>query len=60
MFSDNALKVLEKRYFLRDEAGKLIEDVSSLFERVARAVASRINLKSRLRQLELDRSCLSF
>lgn len=40
MFSDNALKVLEKRYFLRDEAGKLIEDVSSLFERVARAVAS--------------------
>lgn len=40
MFSDNALKVLEKRYFLRDEHGALIEDAQSLFRRVAKAVAA--------------------
>lgn len=39
MFSKNALRVLEKRYLLRDGQGVLIEDVEQLFRRVARAVA---------------------
>lgn len=39
MFSPNALKVLEKRYFLRDENGKIVEDVQALCHRVALAVA---------------------
>lgn len=39
MFSENALKVLEKRYFLRDQDGHLTEDVDALFLRVAKAVA---------------------
>lgn len=40
MFSENAIKVLEKRYFLRNEAGELIESVEDLFKRVAEAIAS--------------------
>lgn len=40
MFSENALKVLEKRYFLRDENGQSAEDVDALFLRVAKAVAA--------------------
>ena len=40
MFTDNAIKVLEKRYFLRDDQGQIIEDVDSLFTRVASAVAA--------------------
>lgn len=40
MFSANAIKVLEKRYFLKDENGKTMETVESLFRRVASAVAS--------------------
>lgn len=40
MFTENALKVLEKRYFLRDEAGKIVEDVEALFSRVAGVVAA--------------------
>lgn len=40
MFTENALKVLEKRYFLRDDDGRIVEDVDSLFERVASAVAA--------------------
>ncbi|HEY9713155.1 MAG TPA: adenosylcobalamin-dependent ribonucleoside-diphosphate reductase, partial [Chroococcales cyanobacterium] len=39
MFSENALKVLEKRYFLRDEQGQVKESVEQLFRRVATAVA---------------------
>lgn len=39
MFSENALKVLEKRYFLRDQQGDVVEDAESLFRRVADAVA---------------------
>ncbi|MGH9549077.1 MAG: ribonucleotide reductase N-terminal alpha domain-containing protein, partial [Terriglobales bacterium] len=39
MFSENALKVLEKRYFLRDEHGRVKEGVNELFARVAQAVA---------------------
>jgi ribonucleoside-diphosphate reductase alpha chain len=40
MFSKNALKVLEKRYLLRDEQGGLVETAEELFRRVAAAVAS--------------------
>jgi ribonucleoside-diphosphate reductase alpha chain len=39
MFSDNAYKVLNKRYFLRGEDGRIIEDVDGLFARVAGCVA---------------------
>jgi ribonucleoside-diphosphate reductase alpha chain len=39
MFSENARKVLEKRYFLRDQDGGVVEDEAQLFRRVADAVA---------------------
>ena len=35
----NALTVLESRYLLRDEQGKVIETPTQLFERVAQAIA---------------------
>ncbi|MBX9691353.1 MAG: adenosylcobalamin-dependent ribonucleoside-diphosphate reductase, partial [Cyanobacteria bacterium] len=38
MFSENAIKVLEKRYLLRDMSGNLTESPEGLFERVARCV----------------------
>ncbi|HPK43294.1 MAG TPA: ribonucleotide reductase N-terminal alpha domain-containing protein, partial [Synergistales bacterium] len=38
--SDNAMRVLEERYFLRDEDGKAIETPDELFWRVARSVAA--------------------
>lgn len=38
--SINAVKVLERRYLLRDEDGNIIETPKELFGRVARAVAS--------------------
>jgi ribonucleoside-diphosphate reductase alpha chain len=38
--SPNALRVLERRYLLRDERGDLAEDPAGLFRRVARAVAA--------------------
>lgn len=36
----NAMAVLERRYLLRNEAGKIIETPGQMFRRVARAVAS--------------------
>ncbi|MDZ4834240.1 MAG: adenosylcobalamin-dependent ribonucleoside-diphosphate reductase [Candidatus Melainabacteria bacterium] len=39
MFSANAIKVLEKRYFLKDSKGDLVEDVGALCKRVADHVA---------------------
>lgn len=38
--SDNALRVLEERYLLKDEDGKVIETPDELFWRVARSVAA--------------------
>jgi len=37
--SENALKVLERRYLMKDEQGKLIETPKELFHRVAKAIA---------------------
>lgn len=40
MFSKNAIRVLEKRYLLRDDRGNLIENPEDLVKRVAEAVAA--------------------
>lgn len=37
--SENAIKVLERRYLKRDKAGKVIETAEEMFRRVARAIA---------------------
>jgi len=37
----NALKVLEERYLLKDESGKIIETPTQLFKRVAVAIAAQ-------------------
>jgi len=39
-FGVNAIKVLEERYLLKDSDGKIIETPTSLFARVAKAIAS--------------------
>ncbi|MCJ7744990.1 MAG: hypothetical protein MUP40_01690, partial [Actinobacteria bacterium] len=39
LLSDNAIKVLERRYLARDAEGNIIESPMEMFERVARAVA---------------------
>ncbi len=39
-FSDNALRVLERRYLKKDKQGKVIETPDDMFRRVARAIAS--------------------
>src|SRR5512133_4201533 len=38
--TENALHVLERRYLLRDEGGRVVETPDELFRRVARAVAA--------------------
>lgn len=38
--SDNAIRVLERRYLAKDEAGRLLEDADGMFRRVAKAVAA--------------------
>ncbi len=38
--SPNAIKVLERRYFSRDEQGNLTEDAEMMFRRVAKSVAA--------------------
>ena len=36
--TENAIKVLEKRYFAKDENGKLLEDAEGMFRRIAKAI----------------------
>ena len=38
-YSQNALRVLEKRYLMKDEKGNVVETVEEMFRRVARHVA---------------------
>jgi len=38
--SDNALRLLEKRYLIKDEKGRVVETPQELFRRVARHIAS--------------------
>jgi len=40
VLTDNAIKVLERRYLAKDENGKLTEDAEGMFRRVAKAVAA--------------------
>jgi ribonucleoside-diphosphate reductase alpha chain len=40
VFTENALRVLQQRYLLKDENGKVIETPEEMFERVAKAIAS--------------------
>ncbi len=40
MLSPNALKVLERRYLLRDADGQVVETAEALFRRVSRSVAA--------------------
>ncbi len=51
----NAIKVLERRYLLRDEDGNIVETPSQLFRRVAKAIAGiepKFNPSADVRSLE--------
>lgn len=50
--SENAIKVLEKRYLARDVEGKLIETPDAMFQRVAATVASADTAPLSLKQRE--------
>jgi ribonucleoside-diphosphate reductase alpha chain len=55
--SENAIKVLEKRYLTKDETGKLLEDPDGMFRRVASAVAEADRpyvTESELKSIEND------
>lgn len=56
--SDNALKVLEKRYLKKDEQGKVSETPSDMFRRVAHAVSQAEKLygkkSSEIKKIEDD------
>lgn len=52
-FSENAIKVLEKRYLKRDKAGKCIETSADMFKRVASSIAEA-DLKYSKSQKDID------
>lgn len=55
MLTKNALTVLEKRYFKKDQNGNSLEDAKGLFRRVAKAVAQaeeNYNTKTNLQKTE--------
>lgn len=55
--SDNAIKVLEKRYLTKDETGKLLEDPEGMFKRVAKTIAeadAKYVSNSELKKLEKE------
>lgn len=51
--SDNAIKVLKKRYMAKDESGNLIEDAEGMFKRVAKTVAAADSQYVSPEQLEI-------
>jgi ribonucleoside-diphosphate reductase alpha chain len=44
VLTENALRVLQQRYLIKDENGKVIETHEEMFERVAKAIASAESL----------------
>jgi ribonucleoside-diphosphate reductase alpha chain len=55
--SENAVKVLEKRYLSKDETGKLLENPEEMFKRVAKTVAAadeQYVTKSKLKTIEKE------
>lgn len=58
-FSENAIKVLEKRYLKRDKDGNPLETPYELFQRVAKAIGDG-DLKYGVSQEEADKSTQKF
>jgi len=44
VLTSNAIKVLEKRYLIKDENGKVIETPEQMFRRVASTIAAADSL----------------
>ncbi len=55
--SDNALTVLEKRYFRKDDSGKTVEDWKGLIKRVAKDIAGGDKAKEKRYLKLLDGGC---
>jgi ribonucleoside-diphosphate reductase alpha chain len=56
--SENAMKVLEKRYFLKNDKGECVEDAAGLFMRVAQNIAEADKLYDK--KADLDKTALEF
>ncbi|MCL6500512.1 MAG: adenosylcobalamin-dependent ribonucleoside-diphosphate reductase [Candidatus Pacearchaeota archaeon] len=54
-FSANAIKVLEERYLLKDDEGKIIETPTQMFKRIAKAIAKvDAKYKQDVEKIELE------